>query len=200
MSTLLASAYFGPISYFAHVVQSKDVLIEQHEHFNKQTYRNRCNILGPNGVQSLLVPIQKKGGKQPIKEVQISYAENWPDLHWRSLKTAYGSSPFFEILGPDVEALLKSKPNFLLDLNLKSVALVLQWLEADVNLELTDAFKAPIEGDLRFSIHPKSTPVVSTPSYFQVFTHDKKAVDLSVLDLLFNQGSVAWDYLQNIAL
>ena len=200
MSVLLASAFFGPTEYFAHIVQNEEVLIEQYENYTKQTYRNRCVILGPNGPQNLQIPIQKEKGKQVIKDVRISYADNWNELHWRSLQTAYGSSPFFEIIGGDVKNLLDSKPEFLLDLNIRSTEMIINWLQIEKPIKLTNEFKAIGENnDQRFAISPKVSTSAKSESYFQVFGKDFKS-NLSTLDLLFNQGPLALEYLEKVEL
>ena len=195
MSVLLSSAYFGPVEYFNQFLQNENIEIEQHENFIKQTYRNRCVILGPNGAQNLNIPIEKKSGKQNIKDVKIAYAENWADPHWRSPQTAYGSSPFFELIAPDVKKLLESKPTFLLDLNLKSTTLALEWLNLETPFTLTRSF-APVNNqhDLRFNISPKVKSTAGFPPYFQVFGKEFTN-NLSVLDLLFNQGKEAATFL-----
>ena len=94
---LLSSAYFAPIQYYATLLKAEKVYIEQFENFIKQTYRNRCVVLGGNGPIQLIVPVVKgRGTKILIKDLKISYDTDWQRNHWRTIFSAYSSSPFFE--------------------------------------------------------------------------------------------------------
>src|SRR5438128_9844321 len=101
MKLVLSTAYLPPISYFKQLLNADEVIIERHEHFVKQTYRNRCHIAAANGLLSLSIPLQKLGDKENISGKRISYAEDWQSLHWRSLVSAYKSSPYFEYFEAD---------------------------------------------------------------------------------------------------
>ena len=100
-SVLLPTAYLPPIHYFSLLLKSETVFIEQHEHFVKQTYRSRCDILSSNGILSLSIPLQKKGDKELISEKRISYAEEWQMKHWRAITSAYKNSAYFEYFEDD---------------------------------------------------------------------------------------------------
>ena len=94
---LLSTAYFGPISYYAILLQHPNCSIEMHEHFVKQSIRNRCDIYGANGKLQLTIPKQRKGSdKTIIKEIEISYKESWQKEHWNAIVSSYNSSPYFE--------------------------------------------------------------------------------------------------------
>ena len=95
--SLFSTAYLPPIAYVLEMMSSQDnILIEQHEHYTKQTYRNRCHLMGANGSFGLSIPVMKKSNsKTCIKDLKIKYDENWQNNHWRSITSAYLSSPFF---------------------------------------------------------------------------------------------------------
>ncbi len=105
MQTLLSTAYFPPIIWVAYAVQSEELLLESQENFQKQSYRSRMDIAGPNGKQTLSVPVDRS--IKSILTTPISYQEDWVSKHLKSIETAYANSPFFEVLFPDVEVLLK---------------------------------------------------------------------------------------------
>ena len=118
-SKRMCSAQLGPTCYFSEIINQEHIVIEAFENYAKQTIRNRCYILGTNGPQLLNIPMQKVSGKQLIKDIKISYAEDWQKLHWKSIQTAYGSSAFFEVLAPELEPFYFNTHNYLLDLNLE---------------------------------------------------------------------------------
>jgi hypothetical protein len=195
---LLSTAYLPPISYMALLVQHRAARIEHFEHFAKQSYRNRCTIYGPNGPQNLTVPVDHATKRQPIKDLRISYAENWPDNHWRAMLSAYNNSAFFDVLGDDIYSILQSQPSFLLELNEQFLALILDWLQ-DENIAITPTtvYEAAPENDFRNRLHPKQESLLVTPQpYFQPFSAKHGFhPDLSVIDLIFSEGRAAWDYL-----
>ena len=111
---LLSSAYFGPIQYFARFVSGKSILIEQYDHYLKQSYRNRCKILGANGILALVVPVKKpNGNKTIIKDVLIDYDTDWQKNHLESIKSAYKNSAFFEYYSDDFFQAIKKKTKLL---------------------------------------------------------------------------------------
>ena len=105
MQTLLSTAYFPPIIWVAYAVQSEELLLESQENFQKQSYRSRMDIAGPNGKQTLSVPVDRS--IKSILITPISYQEDWVSKHLKSIETAYANSPFFEVLFPDIEVILK---------------------------------------------------------------------------------------------
>lgn len=200
---LVSTAYLPPVSYMALLVQQRAVLLEAHEHFAKQTYRNRCVIYGPNGLQNLTVPVERSGWREPIKDLRISYAENWVDNHWRALASAYNNSPFFAVLGDDIRKALDKKPVFLLDLNLELLATILDWLQdSSISWSQTEQYMVDYKLDFRQRISPKQTSILVHPQpYYQQFA-DRHGFqpDLSVIDLIFHEGRAAWDYLNEATL
>lgn len=197
---LLSSAYFGPVSYFTYLSAHAECTIEQHEHFIKQTYRNRSVILGANGPVQLIVPVEKgREQKISIKDLRIAYDEEWQRNQWRTIFSAYNSSPFFEYYADEIEPFFRKKHTFLFDLNLKITHTILEILEMPLTLKLTQAFEQIQDGtlNLREKISPKAhrniaDPRLSLQPYTQVFS-DKFGFtpDLSILDLIFNEGPSA---------
>ena len=97
---IFSSLYNAPISYYAILLRNrKMVTIEQYDHYTKQTYRNRCRILGANGIIDLVIPVVKMHGQKVfMKDVRIDYDTNWHKIHWKSIVSAYASAPFFEFM------------------------------------------------------------------------------------------------------
>ncbi len=202
---ILSIAYFPPIEYWAAISQHKEVLIEAHENYQKQSYRNRCRIMGPNGLQDLNIPIAKSGKqKSPIQEVQIFDDGLWQKNHWKSIETAYNSSPFFLYYADYFEDLYKQRPINLFDFNMGIIKSIFEILELNIKLSNTDSYvKTYNEAtDLRNLIHPKKEAVFQNQnkrhSYIQVFSERHGFVpNLSILDLIFNLGPDAETYLSD---
>jgi len=197
---LLSTAYFAPIRYFSKLAVYPEIYIEQHENFIKQTYRNRTVILGANGPIPLIVPVEKgRGQKINIKNLQIAYDEEWQRNQWRTIFSAYNSSPFFEYYADDIEPFFRKKHRFLFDFNQQITETILEMLEIPRSLNLTEDFEQVPENCLNFreQISPKShlidpDPHFVTQPYTQVFSEKFGFVpDLSILDLLFNEGPSA---------
>lgn len=203
---LLSTAYFAPISYFTKLAVYPKIYIEQHEHFIKQTYRNRTVILGANGPISLIVPVEKgREQKIRIKDLRISYDENWQRNHWRTIFSAYNSSPFFEYYADELESFFRKKVDFLFDYNQLITETILEILEIPTELIITEAFEQIPESFINFrekispKVHRNSyDPQFSPTSYTQVFSEKFGFVaDLSILDLLFNEGPSTYSVLRN---
>ena len=197
-SKLMCSAYLGPTCYFSEIIGQEHIVVEAFENYTKQTIRNRCYILGPNGPQLLNVPMQKVTGKQHIKDTRISYTEDWQKLHWKSIQTAYGSSAFFEVLAPELEPFYIEKHEFLLDLNLKLTELALSWMQETTQFETSKEF-TPVdsfENDLRFKFNTKDFSDFTSNAYMQINAEKQRFYpNLSIIDLLFNEGPMAWELL-----
>lgn len=197
---LLSTAYFAPIRYFSKLAAYPEIYIEQHENFVKQTYRNRMVILGANGPIPLIVPVENgRARKVKIKDLRIAYDEEWQRNHWRTIFSAYNSSPFFEYYADDVEIFFRKKHEFLFDFNQQIAETMLEILEIPVGLNLTEDFEQVPENCLNFreQISPKTHLIDADPHfaahpYTQVFSEKFGFVpDLSILDLLFNEGPSA---------
>ena len=197
---LLSSAYLAPVRYYAHLYTAPHAVIETCDNYVKQTYRNRCLIVGPNGVQALTVPIEKPAlGKAAMRDIRISDHGNWRHLHWNALQSSYERSPFFEYYADDLRPFYERRIEFLLDFNEGLQQTILNLLDLSPTILHTDAYlAAPSEDmlDLRELISPKrpwqdDTKFTPHP-YYQVFSHKHGfQADLSIVDLLFNMGPEA---------
>lgn len=198
---LFSTAYWAPLSYYQLAAQSEVVLIEQHERYQKQSYRNRCTILSANGPLSLVVPVLRPH-ECGIREIRIDYSKPWQKVHWRAIEAAYRSSPFFEEYSEDVYAIYKVAFTFLFDLNTKVWETSQMLLGVSFPWGLTERFAPPFKkdslecpcDDYRYLLHPKAKrkpdEFAFTP-YFQVFGHKFGFVPhLSVLDAIFNVGTL----------
>ncbi len=197
-SLLLSSAYLGPVSYYQTIAATGHVRIEQYDHYHKQTYRNRCRILTSNGVMDLSVPVVSTGGKMCVKDLRIAYVENWQQVHWRAIASAYNSSPFFEYYKDDFEPFYTKKTEFLIDLNMELMRVVMELIGLKTELSLTDDYlteSSPL--DWREAFSPKIESTLPLKPYYQVFDQKFGFVrDMSVLDLLFNMGPESILYLK----
>ena len=201
---VLNTAYFPPIQYFSKIAQSDSIVLEANENYLKQSYRNRCYIYGANGKLSLNIPI-KKGTqlKTPIRDIEIEYVMPWQKTHWKSIESAYQSSPYFEFYVDELAPFFEKQHRFLFDLNLEIIEYLIEALDIETNIELSTEYISCNEfevEDFREIIHPKKDialdPHFTAKEYTQVFS-DKHgfAPNLSVLDLLLNLGPEASGYL-----
>ena len=192
--TLLPLAYLPNIEYISRIFHSESCIIEQQDNYDKQSYRNRCTILGANGSMSLTVPINKaKGQKVITKDITINYAEDWQHQHWRSIVSAYNNSPYFEFYMDELEPFFKSKDKFLVDFNIKMLEWCLDSVSITKDIALSESFENPGQAnDYRFTIHPKykgDKKLFASPKYIQVFSDKFDFTDnLSIIDLIFNEG------------
>ena len=208
MQVLLSTAYFAPIEWLSFWVQSTGCLLEAHEHYQKQSFRSRTSIAGPNGAQTLSVPVLRTA--KGIQDIEISYAESWQRVHLKAIESAYSNAPFFDVLFPDVEHVLSRAHKKLWDLNLATIELYADWLELDAPYQFTKQFTPnPIYERLNADVephsidarglHPKHPSRTRFPSYQQVFQHKIGFQhNLSALDLFFNLGRSSWDYLNDL--
>jgi len=198
MPVLLEIQYLPPVQYLTKLAGGEPIFIEQWEHYQKGTYRNRCHIAAANGLTRLTIPLIKgKNEQQAIREVRIAYYEPWQRQHWQSIRSAYGNAPFYEFYADALQPFYEKPFPFLFDFNLELLQTLLKLLRMDVNLQLTDAYaETPPAGwtDLRNAIHPKPhlqkpDPHFTPLPYHQVF-EDRYAFlpNLSMLDTLFCMG------------
>lgn len=198
---LLHLPYFGPVSHFRELVKPATVWIEVEDNYQKQTYRTRTYIYGANGKLLLNIPIKHlhKAEKQhqKYKEVRIANDFKWQQQHWKSLKSAYQTSPFFEYYEDELAPLYHQEFDFLMDFNFRCFEIISECLQLDVNYNKTFEYIMDPENmlDKRNLINAKK--VVDIPRYNQVFM-DKKGFlpDLSILDLMFNEGPNSLNYLR----
>jgi len=192
--------YLPPVEYFAMINTYKpDILIEREEHFPKQTYRNRAGIYSPDGILHLVVPVVK-GSKMhtKVKDVKISYDFNWQRLHWMSLQACYRRSAYFEYYEDDLAPFYEKKFPFLFDYNEQLLVFILKALKVRLELNFTETYEAeyPSLIDLRSAMSSKAERNFNQKQYLQVF--DERMgfqANLSIVDLLFNQGPHSINYL-----
>lgn len=199
MNILLYPSYFPSISNFAAIAQASAVTFEVEDNFQKQTNRNRTYIYSPNGIQLLNIPIQHaNSSQQKTKDVKIESSFDWQKQHFKSLEAAYRSSPFFEYFEYIIEPFYSKKHTFLMDLNFESIDIVTQCLQlkSEYNRTLEYFSIVPNLNDFRNLVNGKKDNS-QFENYTQVFA-DKHGFlnNLSVLDLIFNEGRFALDYLQ----
>lgn len=201
MQAILSSTFFGPIQWYQKLARYNSVLIERHDSYRKQTYRNRCVIATASGTQTLTVPVEKD---QDTRSPRISDHGNWRHLHWHALMTAYGDSPFFSYYADDIRPFFDSAQGSLYDLNMEICMKICGLIDIHPNISVTDTFIPDYTGvqgvkDFRDAINPKH-PLPDdefTPRpYWQVFRQRNGFIsNLSILDLLFNMGPESIFYL-----
>ncbi len=195
---ILSSAYLAPVQYFTKLYAAPYAIEERHDHYVKQTYRNRCLIATPTGPLALTIPVERTGGdKTLMRDIRISDHGNWRHLHWNALVSAYEGSPFFEYYADDFRPFYEQRFTFLADFNaaLRETVCSLLDLTPDVRPSASYVDEAQTEAtDFRDLIHPKvpfaSDAEFSPVSYYQVFSARTGFLpNLSILDLLFNMGN-----------
>ena len=201
---IFPALYNGPLNYYARLIGQKELILEQFDSYSKQSYRNRCMIMGPNGVIALSIPVlRKRGEKTLLRDIRIDYDSKWNKIHWRSLVASYASSPFFEYLADEINPFYLKNYEFLIDLNQELVEHTLVFLGLNIQVSCSDAF-TPLssEEDPRHFIHPKKDQAIADPAflpleYHQVFS-DRLGFqsNLSILDLIFNLGPDSLSYLR----
>ena len=209
-TALLSSAYFGPVQWYQKLHRYDRCLIEQHDNFVKQTYRNRCIIPTTNGIQALCIPVSCPQGSQlsktPMRDVRISDHGNWRHIHWNALCSAYGESPFFDYYQDDLRPFFERKWTFLFDFNMEIILKMVELLDIRPKIGLTTAFLSDasmaenaiensLVDDFRDVIRPKHPGLDSdfmARPYYQVYQQKHGfQPNMSILDLLFNEGNEA---------
>ena len=185
-------AYFPPISYFQRLISEESIVFDVKEHYVKQTFRNRCQILTSNGVMDLSMPVIKnKGSKTPTEEIIISEQEDWRKIHWRAIESAYANAPFFDTYDREIKALIYQDEEQLVAYNLKIMQALLNFLDLPFTFEFSKSYQIDkYQFEQMLDIKP----------YYQVFNEKGKAnftPDLSILDLLFAEGPMARTWLKS---
>jgi hypothetical protein len=199
-TALLSSLYLAPVEYYAALFHAGSVLIEVHDNYRKQSYRNRCNIGGANGSHSLSIPVEKHDkAKSRMKDIRIAEHGDWRHLHWNAIVSAYNSSPFFQYLEEDFRPFYEKKFMFLHDFNEQLRWLICRFIGIETPVAYTSEYikeTPPNTVDLRETIDPKRPSGIETPAYYQVFAGKLGFTpNLSIIDLLFNLGNEARLYL-----
>ncbi len=179
---------------------------EVHDNFQKQTYRNRCYISTDKGKHMLNIPIKHVGGKegrQKYIEVHTENSYNWKKEHWRTLETAYRTSPFFEFYEDELRPLYEGSDHNLFDFNLKTIKTITDCIGVQIPTEKTETYEVEPKSyfDARFMVNAKKEKNWKMNPYPQVFEERHGFIpNLSVLDLLFNEGTNALTYLKSLTL
>ena len=215
MKALLSSTYFGPVQWYQKLNRYDECLIERNESFIKQTYRNRMVIAAANGPLALTIPTNHDTSMQ-MKDIRISDHANWRHVHWNALMSAYGESPFFEYYQDDIRPFYEKKYDFLFDFNMEIMEKMIELLDIRPHVSVTSEYfpKVSTENqgwepdtsklaedtvDYRDVIRPKKPllDVDFTPKcYYQVYEQRHGFLpNMSILDLLFNEGNEAIFYL-----
>lgn len=195
---LIHPTYFPSISHFAAIAQAEKITFEMDDNFQKQTNRNRMYIYSPNGIQLLNIPVkQSKEGHQKTKDVRLETAFDWQKQHFKSLEAAYRTSPFFEYYEDAIAPIFTKKHTFLMDLNFETIEIVSKCLGLNFEHNKTVEYfhTAQDYNDFRHLANGKKDTLIFEP-YTQVFEEKHGYINnLSILDLLFNEGRYAKEYL-----
>ncbi len=189
---LVPSVYFGPIEYYKFLSKHNNICIEVQEHYIKQTIRNRCHISSANGKLRLTVPVTKTNHTK-IKNIKICYKQNWIKNHWYSIKSSYGSSPYFLFYENEIFNILQKHEKYLIDLNTALQNKIFEILDINPIVKYTKDYNN--DEDI-FDLRNHSFLNNNIKPYNQVFMHKFNFIpDLSILDLIFNLGPQSTKYL-----
>ncbi|MVO09217.1 hypothetical protein GOQ30_08600 [Flavobacterium sp. TP390] len=198
MNILLHPTYFPSISQYTALLQAETITFEKEDNFQKQTNRNRMYIYSPNGVQMLNIPVKHNTEPhQKYKDVKIENAFDWQKNHFKSLEAAYRTSPFFEFFEDDMRTIFEKKHEFMMDLNFEIFEIINDCLGITLPYSTTQEYFHEVENytDFRPLANGKKDTFVNEP-YTQVFNEKHGFIpNLSILDLLFNEGRHTKDYL-----
>ncbi len=203
---LVSTAYLPPIQYITKFILFSDIAIEQHENYNKQSYRNRCVILSGNGPLTLSIPIRKEHtAKIPVSKARLDYDTPWNRIHWKTLKAAYHCSPFYEYYIDSFAPFYDRRFEYLFEFNQKLLSLVLDLCHIEAEIKTTSGYEPAFSKgiDYRENIHPKPARQATDHlfighAYTQVFYEKFGFVpNLSIIDLLFNEGPNAYSILKS---
>ena len=205
--SVFSTAYMPPIAYFKAYMQTQNEgCIDAYEHYQKQSYRNRCYLHSPNGVLALTIPIQKqKNGHQVMKDIKISYEYDWQRLHWLTLESCYRSSAYFEYYEHVLEPFYTTKTTYLWEYNLSLFQAICKLLNIYSVVDITNKYEGTeaYKCDFRTLIHPKNNLNIKIENpYYQVFENKNGFVpNLSIIDLICSQGPRSNTYLkENVTL
>lgn len=201
MNNIFPTSYLPDIQYIALFLKNDAPKIELFESYQKQSCRTRCNVMTANGLQTLTVPIVKTNGNHTMtKDIAISYREPWQQIHQRCLEAAYRKTPYFEYYFPYLEKAFWTRFDTLIELNVFCLKFILKALKINKEIVYTDDF-SPISdaNDYRISLSKWSPEATNFPKYYQVFEDRQPFVsNLSVIDLIFNEGPETINYLNKL--
>ena len=195
-SALIELHYLPCVAYFSLLSRYQEVYIEQQEHYQKRSYRNRTHIAGANGLLRLSIPLNKgKNEQMPIEEVTISYEENWQHQHWESIRSAYRNAPFFDFYAEALAPFYQQEYTYLFEFNKALLETLLKSLQLPTQLHYTQSFQKQTKenlDDFRNQITPKHKAPFNLSPYPQIFTEKHGFLpNLSILDLFFCAGPQA---------
>lgn len=189
---LLIELHYLPLtSYFDLLKDYPKVLIEACEPFQKQSLRNRTNILTANGVQMLSVPVLKNS--QMVKDIKIDYSQTWMRDHLRAITSAYKHAPYFDYCFPYYEEIYNNRKSFLFDLNLEILHLTLKILRWNIEIKVTDSYVKEYtqynikDSRLKYTKNIHESNISHFQKYTQLFTN-QFVNNLSIVDFIFNKG------------
>ena len=201
MSILIHPTYFPNVAHFVAIANTNSLFFEVEDNYQKQTYRNRTHIYGANGKLTLQVPVKfTQKNRQKYRDVRIANDGKWQSLHLKSLQSAYRTSPFFEYYEDDLIPLFENRQKFILDFNFTCFETILNCLQFNIEYSKTKVYKKAPEDkiDLRYLVNARKEKTFQFEPYTQVFEHKHGFINnLSILDLLFNEGPNAISYLES---
>ena len=201
MDIVIHPTYFPSIASFVAIIKSKSVTFEVEDNYQKQTYRNRTYIYGANGKLLLNVPVKySQKNRQFYRDVKISNEENWQEQHWKSLQSDYRSSPFFEFYEDELKPIFNKEHEFIIDLNFQSLNIILDCLQLECDFSKTTKFCKDLKDqtDYRYLVNARKESDYNFDQYTQVFNNKHGFIsNLSILDLLFNEGPNTLNYLKS---
>ncbi len=196
---LFTTAYFPSISYVKRFLAEDDAKIEVWETYHKQSIRTRCQVMTANGVQALSVPVVKVNGNHTLtKDIAISYKEHWQQIHRRCLESGYKASPYFDHYYPYIATIFETRYERLIELNDAALKAVFEMLKVKKEILHTADYAKTAANDFRNAFSDKGMDAHDhdVQPYYQVFSTKFKFVpDLSILDLIFNEGPESKGYL-----
>ena len=190
MSRIFPTAYLPSIEYVSLFLKTEDASIELFETYQKQSCRTRTNVMTANGIQTLTIPVIKTNGNHTLtKDIEISYKESWQQVHLRCLESAYRKSAYFDYYFPYFEKIYRQKFNTLVELNDFCLKTILKIMKVKKDYSFTTDFERIVdENDYRISLS-KGTNKIEMNPYYQVFADRHGFIpNLSIVDLLFNEG------------
>ncbi|MBR6774840.1 MAG: WbqC family protein [Bacteroidales bacterium] len=198
MTQIFPTAYLPSIQYISLFLKTDDVSIELFETYCKQSCRTRCDVITANGIQTLTVPVVKVNGNHTLtKDIEISYKESWQQVHLRCMESAYRKSAYFDYYFPYFEKIYKQRFNTLVELNDFCLKTILKIIKVKKEYSYTEDFEKIIDNnDYRILLSKNGTNKTEMKPYYQVFADRHGFIsNLSVIDLLFNEGPASVNYL-----
>lgn len=196
---LFIPSYFSPISHYAELMNTEEIIFEMDDNFQKQSYRNRCYIFNTNGKQLLNIPVKHpiSSNRKKTKDTLVENVTPWQDQHFKSLKTAYRNSPFFEFYVDDIAPIFEKKYTYLQDVNIDTFLFVTEALQLSSDFKKTTSYiLEPENKDFRNLAAIKNQPEKLVDTYIQMFDDKHGFIpNLSILDLLFMEGPNAISFL-----